>query len=59
MRKEGSAVYLTVSKGIEMVEVPNLAGKNLADARKMIERKELALGKVETVFREEGSGLVN
>ena len=40
MRKEGSAVYLTVSKGIEMVEVPNLAGKNLADARKMIERKK-------------------
>lgn len=29
MRKEGSAVYLTVSKGIEMVEVPNLAGKIL------------------------------
>ena len=58
MRKEGSAVYLTVSKGIEMVEVPNLAGKNLADARKIIERKELALGKVETVFREDGSGLV-
>lgn len=58
MRKEGSAVYLTVSKGIEMVDVPNLMGKNLADARKMIERKELALGKVETVFREDGSGLV-
>lgn len=58
MRKEGSAVYLTVSKGIEMVEVPNLAGKTLADARKMIERKELALGKVETVFRDDGSGLV-
>lgn len=58
MRKEGSAVYLTVSKGIEMVEVPNLAGKNLTDARKMIERKKLALGKVETVFREDGSGLV-
>ena len=58
MRKEGSAVYLTVSKGIEMVEVPNLAGKNLADARKMIERKEFMLGKVEIVFREDGSGLV-
>lgn len=58
MRKEGSAVYLTVSKGIEMVEVPNLAGKTLEDARKMIERKELALGKVETVFRDDGSGLV-
>lgn len=58
MRKEGSAVYLTVSKGIEMVEVPNLTGKTLADARKMIERKELALGKVETVFRDDGSGLV-
>lgn len=58
IRKEGSAVYLTVSKGIEMVEVPNLTGKTLADARKMIERKELALGKVETVFRDDGSGLV-
>lgn len=58
MRKEGSAVYLTVSKGIEMVEVPNLAGKTFADAQKMIERKELALGKVETVFRDDGSGLV-
>lgn len=58
MRKEGSAVYLTVSKGIEMVEVPNVAGKTLSDARKMIERKELALGKVETVFRADGSGLV-
>lgn len=58
MRKEGSAVYLTVSKGIEMVDVPNLMGKNLADARKMIERKEFMLGKVETVFREDGSGLV-
>lgn len=58
MRKEGSAVYLTVSKGIEMVEVPNLAGKTLADAQKMLERKELALGKVETVFRDDGSGLV-
>ena len=58
MRKEGSAVYLTVSKGIEMVEVPNLTGKTLADAQKMLERKELALGKVETVFRDDGSGLV-
>ena len=58
MRKEGSAVYITVSKGIEMVEVPNVTGKTLAEARKMIERKELALGKVETVFRDDGSGLV-
>ena len=29
MRKEGSAVYLTVSKGIEMVEVPTLQVKIL------------------------------
>lgn len=58
MRKEGSAVYITVSKGIEMVEVPNVTGKTLADARKMIERKELVLGKVETVFRDDNDGLV-
>ncbi len=58
MRKEGSSVYLTVSKGIEMVEVPDVAGKTLEEARKLIERKELVLGKVETVFRDDGKGLV-
>ena len=58
MRKEGSSVYLTVSKGIEMVEVPNVTGKTLEEARKIIERKELTLGKVETVFKDDGKGLV-
>ncbi len=58
MRKEGSAVYLTVSKGIEMVEVPDVTGKTLADAKKAIERKELVLGKVETVYRDDGKGIV-
>ncbi|MBU3679354.1 MAG: PASTA domain-containing protein [Candidatus Kapabacteria bacterium] len=47
--KEGRRVYLTVSKGIEMVTVPNLIGLSMRDARLALARAGLQLGSVTNV----------
>ena len=44
----GEKVIITVSKGIEMVEVPNLIGKSEEDAKKEIEEAGLKLNTVVT-----------
>ena len=46
--KAGEKVIITVSKGIEMVEVPNLIGKSEEDAKKEIEEAGLKLNTVVT-----------
>ncbi|MBC3985825.1 Stk1 family PASTA domain-containing Ser/Thr kinase [Streptomyces sp. AC536] len=46
-------VTLTVSRGTEMAEVPNVAGMSLEDAKKKIEGAGLSLGKVTKRFSEE------
>ncbi|MFE6776140.1 Stk1 family PASTA domain-containing Ser/Thr kinase [Streptomyces sp. NPDC057702] len=46
-------VTLTVSRGTETAEVPNVAGMPLKDARKKIEDAGLSLGKVTRRFSEE------
>ena len=44
--KAGETVTITVSKGIEMVEVPNLVGKTEEEAKKAIEEAGLKLNTV-------------
>lgn len=44
--KEGRRIYLTVSKGIETVRVPNLSGVNLRDARLTLMRLGLNMGNI-------------
>lgn len=50
--KEGRRVYLTVSKGIEVVTVPNLIGMSMRDARLALARAGLQLGSVTNVTDE-------
>lgn len=47
--KEGRRVYLTVSKGVEVVTVPNLIGMSMRDARLTLARAGLQLGSVTSV----------
>lgn len=46
-------VTLTISRGTELTEVPNVAGMSLADAREKIEDAGLSVGKVTKQFSEE------
>lgn len=50
--KEGRRVYLTVSKGVEVVTVPNLNGLSMRDARLALARAGLQLGSVTSVTDE-------
>lgn len=52
--KAGRKIQLTVSKGAEPGVVPDLKGKNLAEATEMLHAAKLAVGKV-TVQYEEGA----
>lgn len=45
--KEGRPIYLTISKGKEKVEVPNLLGLSIRAARLELMKKGLNLGKIE------------
>ena len=47
--KEGRRVYLTVSKGLETVYMPNLLGSNVSDARRALARAGLQLGSVNSI----------
>lgn len=47
--KEGRRVYLTVSKGVEVVTVPSLIGLSMRDARLALARAGLQLGSVTSV----------
>ncbi len=48
--KPGRKVYLIISGGKELAEMPNLIGKNLRDARIMLVRANLDLGKTDMEF---------
>jgi serine/threonine-protein kinase len=47
--KEGRRVYLTVSKGMQQVTVPNVIGLTIRDARVALLRSGLQLGSISTV----------
>ncbi|MFF8605139.1 Stk1 family PASTA domain-containing Ser/Thr kinase [Streptomyces sp. NPDC015346] len=46
-------VTLTISRGPEIVKVPNLKGKPLAQARKLLEREGLAAGVITSAFSQD------
>ncbi|GGT64404.1 Stk1 family PASTA domain-containing Ser/Thr kinase [Streptomyces lateritius] len=46
-------VTLTISRGPQIVKVPNLKGKPLAEARKLLEREGLAPGVITSAFSED------
>jgi beta-lactam-binding protein with PASTA domain len=48
--KPGRKVYLIVSAGKEVVKVPSLVGLNLSDARIMLVRSNLSIGKTDYIF---------
>jgi serine/threonine-protein kinase len=45
--KKGRRVYLTISEGEQLVQVPSVKGRTLRDARFVLEREGLKLGAVE------------
>ena len=50
--KAGRKIQLTVSKGAEPGVVPDLKGKNLAEATEMLHAAKLAVGKVTVQYKE-------
>jgi beta-lactam-binding protein with PASTA domain len=57
--KPGRKVYLIISSGKEMVTIPNLIGMQLKDARIVLVRANLDLGKQSTEFNDSvASGIV-
>lgn len=44
---KGRRIYLTISGGEQLVEVPNLKGRTIRDARFQLERQGLKLGEIE------------
>jgi eukaryotic-like serine/threonine-protein kinase len=48
--KQGRRVYLTVSKGLEAVTMPNLIGISLGEARRTLARSGLQLGTVSSTI---------
>ncbi len=50
--KAGRKIQLTVSKGAEPGVVPDLKGKNLAEATEMLHAAKLAVGKVPVQYKE-------
>ncbi len=54
--KPGRKVYLIISSGKEMVVMPDLTGKNLKDARIMLVRANLDLGKTDMQFTDSIAG---
>ncbi len=47
---KGSIVYLTVSRGVEMVKVPDVKGASLEDATFSLSQAGLRVGKVQEVY---------
>lgn len=57
--KPGRKVYLIVSAGKEVVKVPNLVGMSLSEARIMLVRSNLSIGKTDYIFADSApSGVV-
>ena len=50
--KEGRRIYLTISGGEQMVEVPNLINKTIRDAKLTLERNGLIIGEIDSVESE-------
>ncbi|MEG0798174.1 MAG: Stk1 family PASTA domain-containing Ser/Thr kinase [Acidaminococcaceae bacterium] len=48
--KEGRKIKLIVSKGVEMVDVPNLLRKNLTEAKSLLKKAGLELGTVKVTM---------
>ena len=51
--KKGRRIYLTISEGEQLVQVPNIRGRTLRDASFVLEREGLKLGAVEYQSSEE------
>lgn len=57
--KQGRSVKVTVSKGIELINVPNIVGQDLNNARKTLESVGLKIGDIrETPSRTSPDGIV-
>lgn len=56
--KAGRNVYLYVSGGEQIINAPSLLGKNIKDARIILERLGLRLGSVEEVVSSQATGLI-
>lgn len=56
--KKGSAVEVVVSRGKENVQVPNVTGLPLTQAKKVLEENELELGDVKYEYSTEPEGTV-
>lgn len=50
--KDGRRIYLTISGGEQMINVPNLINKTIRDAQITLERNGLMLGKIDSVESE-------
>jgi beta-lactam-binding protein with PASTA domain len=51
--KEGRRVYLVVSSGEQKIEVPNLVGKSVREAKLILEKSGLKLGELSYDFSDE------
>jgi eukaryotic-like serine/threonine-protein kinase len=56
--KEGRNIYLFVSGGEPVVNVPQLRGRSLRDAKLALERVGLKMGKVEEINSENPAGMI-
>jgi serine/threonine-protein kinase len=56
--KEGRTVYLFVSGGEKIINVPQLKGKSIVDAKFALERLGLKLGRVERIFSNQPEDMI-
>lgn len=49
-RKQGSTIYLTISKGAELKKVPDIIGMSLAKAENLLETEGYAIGNITRKF---------
>ncbi len=56
--KEGFTIDVVVSKGQQLVKVPNIMQKDLSDAKLILENNDLSLGEVNHEFSDLPSGLI-
>ncbi len=56
--KEGRTIYLFVSGGDKIVNVPLLKGKSIVDAKFALERLGLKLGRVERIFSSQPADMI-
>ena len=56
--KEGRTIYLFVSGGEKIINVPQLKGKSIVDAKFALERLGLKLGRVERIFSNQPEDMI-